>query len=1036
MMKQVNMKIPFRIPALLLGLLLTVSAFAQQITVKGHVKDAIGEPVIGATVKVAGTQAGAVSDFDGNFTIKADQGATLTVTYVGYQTATVKAAPSVEVIMQDDAQLLENVVVIGYGRAKKSDLTGSVTAIKPDEMNHGLITSAQDALQGKVAGVNITNSGGMPGSGATIRIRGGSSLNASNDPLIVIDGLAMDNYGMQGASNALALVNPNDIESFTVLKDASATAIYGSRASNGVIIITTKKGSKNQKARFSYNGNVSVSTVKKTMDVMNASEYMAFVKNLVMNSRGYSEQEYLNSSEYANLGYYDAQGNHQFADTDWQDQIYRTAFSIDHNITVSGGLKNMPYRVSVGYTGQEGIVKTSDYQRYTASFNLSPSLLKDHLTFNINGKGMYSKTDYANQGEAIGGAVFMDPTKPVYLGSKDFGAYYQWPSSADWGDTWWTGNRNSMAIGNPRAALSNYDNSGKSKALVGNIEADYKIHGFEDLHIHANAGMDYTTGKSNITHSPYSYNGNYYFGNNGWSKQDTYNLSFNIYGQYMKDLADTHHFDIMAGYEWQHFHKKTDYYYAGYYPMTSTKVDDNGKRLAGTAYMPSENTLYKTENYLVSFFGRFNYSLLERYMLTATLRADGSSRFNWLDTGDNKQWGLFPSVAVAWKINEEPFLKNAKWLSDLKLRAGWGITGQQEGIGDYTYIPTYTPNSQGAYYMLFGDGRTYRPDAYNNALTWEKTTTWNAGLDFGFMRNRLTFNVDFYHRKTTDLINTVVIPVGTNFSNKVTQNIGSLHNTGVEFAANWRAIETKDWNWQLGYNVTWNKNEIDELVASTSEDYKIVHGGLAIGDSGSDGIKSWHVGNPVEAYYTYQQVYGQDGQPVYGQFVDRNADGIIDDKDRYYYKKSTPDVTMGFTSKVTYKSWDLGFSLRASLNNYVYNAIEAGNSNLGISSVYSGSSWHNVLKMAADKGWTASESRDALSDYYIQNASFLKCDNITLGYSFKTFDDYLSGRVYFTAQNVFTVTKYKGLDPEIDGGYDNMIYPRPFVGILGLNLNF
>ena len=1040
MMKQVNKKIPFRMLALLVGLLLTASAFAQQITVKGHVKDATGEPVIGATIKVAGTQTGTVSDFDGNFTIKANAGATLNITYVGYQAATVKAAPNVEITMEDDAKVLENVVVIGYGRAKKSDLTGSVTAIKPDEMNHGLITSAQDALQGKVAGVNITNTGGAPGAGATIRIRGGSSLNASNDPLIVIDGLAMDNYGMQGASNALALVNPNDIESFTVLKDASATAIYGSRASNGVIIITTKKGQKNQKARFSYNGNVSVSHIRNKMDVMNASEYMAYVKKLVMNSRGYTEEQYLASSEYANLGYRDANGKQQFADTDWQDEIYRTAFSVDHNLTVSGGLKNMPYRVSLGYTGQEGVIKTSDYQRYTASFNLSPSLLNDHLTFNINGKGMYSKTSYANQGDAIGGALFMDPTKPVYDPRATFGSgyrqYWQWPSSTEWNDTFWTMNYNSLATRNPVAALYNYSNQGKSKAFVGNIEADYKIHGFEDLHIHMNAGMDYTTGKSDISHSPYSYNGNYYYGNYGWSKQDTYNLSFNIYGQYMKDVAETHHFDIMAGYEWQHFHKKSDYDYAGYYPPTSLKTDDNGKKLAGTAYLPTENTLYKTENYLVSFFGRFNYTLLDRYMLTATVRADGSSRFNWLDNGDNQQWGVFPSVALAWKINEEPFLKDATWLSDLKLRAGWGITGQQEGIGDYTYIPTYTPNSQGAYYYLFGNGRTYRPDAYNNSLTWEKTTTWNAGLDFGIINNRLTFNLDFYHRKTKDLINTVVIPVGTNFSNKVTKNIGSLHNTGVEFAANWRAIQTTKWNWQLGYNLTWNKNEIDELVASTGEDYKIVHGGLAIGDSGSDGIKSWHVGKPVEAYYTYQHVYNADGQPIYGQFVDRNADGIINDMDRYYYKKSTPDVTMGFNSKLTYKNWDLGFSMRASLNNYVYNAIEAGNSNLGLSSVYSGTAWHNIMNMATDKAWTASESRDALSDYYIQNASFLKMDNITLGYSFKTFDDYLSGRVYVTAQNVFTITKYKGLDPEIDGGYDNLIYPRPFMGILGVNLNF
>jgi iron complex outermembrane receptor protein len=820
-----------------------------------------------------------------------------------------------------------------------------------------------------------------------------------------------------------------------VLKDASATAIYGSRASNGVIIITTKKGRKSSKPQISYNGNVSISAIKKKMDVMNSSEYQAYVKDLVMNEKGLTEEQYLASDYYKNLGYFDAAGNHLFADTDWQGEIYRAAISTDHNITVAGGLKNMPYRVSFGYTDQNGIVKTNNYQRYTASVNLSPSFLDDHLNFNINAKGMYSKTTYANAGTAIGGAIFMDPTKPVYDTNKDngFGGYWQWGSTADWGDTAWTTNINTYATGNPVAALNNYSDKGKSKALIGNIEVDYKIHGFEDLHIHMNAGMDLTSGKSNKSQSPYSYASKvYYYGNYGWNTQDTYNLSFNMYAQYMKDIADTHHFDVMAGYEWQHFHIKTDYFYYGLYPTTCTKVDSEGKALAGTYFEPSENTLYKSENYLVSFFGRFNYSLLDRYMLTFTLRDDGSSRFQ-----KSKRWGLFPSVALAWKINEEPFLKKAEWLSDFKLRLGWGITGQQEGIGDYTYIATYTPNSQGAYYPVFGDGRTYRPDAYNPNLTWEKTTTWNAGIDMGFMNDRLTMNFDFYHRKTKDLINTVTVPVGTNFSNKVTTNIGSLHNTGFEFAANYRAIQTKDWNWQVGYNLTWNKNEIDELVAGSDDGYKILHGGLAIGDGGSDGVKAYQVGHAVEAYYVYQQVYDVNGLPVEGQYVDRNADGIVNQSDRYFYKKSSPDVTMGFTSKLQYKHWDLGFSLRASINNYVYNGVEAGNSKLVLGSVYSGNAWHNVIDIAKDKNWKLGEVRGALSDYYIQNASFLKCDNITLGYSFDNlFGLKASGRVYATAQNVFTITKYKGLDPEIDGGYDGNIYPRPFVGILGLNLNF
>ena len=1031
MMKQVNIEMPLRMLGLLLGLFLSVGAFAQ-IEVKGHVKDAAGEPIIGATVRVDGTQTATVSDFDGNFVLKANQGANITISYVGYQNQTVKAAPNLVVTLQDDSQVLENVVVIGYGRAKKNDLTGSVTAIKPDEMNKGLITNAQDALQGKVAGVHITNSGGAPGGSATIRIRGGSSLNASNDPLIVIDGLAMDSYGIQGASNPLSMVNPADIESFTVLKDASATAIYGSRASNGVIIITTKKGQKGQRPHIAYNGNVSVSTNKKTIDVMNASEYMNYIQNRL----GMDDAAWKASTEYSRMGYYDAQGNHLFADTDWQKEIYRTAVSTDHNITLSGGLKNMPYRVSLGYTGQQGTVKTSDYKRYTASVNLAPSFLNDHLTFNINGKFMHSKTHYANEGTAIGHSVGMDPTKPVYADwepyKTHYAGYWQWatPVSRDF-DSYWTYGVQNTAPKNPVAVLELYSNEGKSNVYLGNIEADYKIHGFEDLHIHMNAGADITSGKSNVDQSPYNYDtGLYYYGSHGWNKKDTYNLSFNVYAQYMKDVADTHHFDIMAGYEWQHFHIKTDYFYSGIYPSTAG-TDDAGNALAGTQYQPSENTLYKSENYLVSFFGRFNYSLLDRYLVTFTLRDDGSSRFS----KDNR-WGVFPSAAFAWKINEEPFLRNAKAVSDLKLRLGWGITGQQEGIGDYTYFASYTTNSKGAYYPILGEGVTYRPDAYNNNLTWEKTTTWNAGLDLGFMDNRLTMSLDWYYRKTKDLINTVFVPAGSNFAEKVTSNIGSLHNTGLEYSINWRAIQSKDWRWELGYNVTWNKNKIDELVASSGDDYKITYGGRAVGTGSADGVKAWKVGQSASAYYVFQQVYDAQGQPIEGQFVDRNADGVINNDDRYFYKQSTPDVTMGFTSKLIYKNWDLGFSMRANLNNYNYFALEAGNSNLSLSNLSIGESWHNVMKMETAKNWMYVDGNDAMSDYFIRNASFLKMDNITLGYSFDKLFGVLNGRVYLTAQNVFTITKYDGLDPEVDGGYDGTLYPRPFTGIFGLSLNF
>lgn len=1024
-MKQINLRIYQTILILFLGLFFSVSAYAQDITINGHVKDATGMEVIGANIVEKGNPTrGTITDFDGNFSLTVPKGTILTVSYIGYKPQDVIANTStLTITLQDDTEVLSEVVVIGYGVARKNDLTGSVTAIKPDEMNKGLVTTPQDMLQGKIAGVNVINGGGEPGGGSTIRIRGGSSLNASNDPLIVIDGLAMDNYGVQGLSNPLALVNPADIETFTVLKDASATAIYGSRASNGVILITTKKGQRNSKPRISYNGNVSVSMVTNPVDMLDGNEYTNFVQNLY----GYSAEEFKNSPEYAALGYTDAQGNHVFANTDWQDEIYRTAISTDHNLTVSGGLKNMPYRLSVGYTNQDGILKTSKFERYTASLNLAPSFMDDHLKLNFNAKGMFSKTTYANT-SAIGAATSMDPTKPVKGGSefydKNFGGYWQWAEPVDRKDPEWGYQINTLAPVNPVSLLNTTSDKGKSKVLMGNFEADYKIHGFEDLHLHVNAGMDISSGESNKNYSRYNEE-NYYFGNTGWNTQDTYNLSLNMYAQYMKDFGENHHFDIMGGYEWQHFHKETDYYYHGTYPQSSLEHP-------GEIYNPSENTLYKTENYLVSFFGRMNYSLLDRYLFTFTLRDDGSSRF-----AKKNRWGLFPSAALAWKIKEESFLREVDAVSDLKLRVGYGITGQQEGIGDYTYFASYTPNSEGAYYPILGNGMTYRPDAYNGDLTWEKTTTYNIGLDWGFFNNRFTAGVDYYYRKTKDLINDVYVAAGSNFKNKVTSNIGSLHNQGIEFAMTWRAVQQRDWRWELGFNITHNANEIDELVKSTGDRYIIRHGGIAVGDAGSNGIKGWSVGEAVSAFYTFQQVYDAKGQPIEGEFVDRDGNGIINDNDRYFYKKADADILMGLTSKLIYKNWDFSFSLRASLGNYAYNAVDCSRSNLSISGIYSGSAWHNIPQMAIDKNWMNVSSMDALSDYFIQNASFLKCDNITVGYSFdKLFGQNISGRTYLTAQNVFTVSKYKGIDPEINGGYDGSIYPRPFVGIFGLSLNF
>ena len=1012
------MKIPFRMLALLLGLFLSVVAFAQQISVKGHVKDASGEDVIGATVRVAGTATATVTDFNGVFTLKADQGATITVSYVGYQTASVAAAPTLEITLQDDATLLNDVVVIGYGVAKKNDLTGSVTAIKPDEKNHGLITNAQDMIQGKIAGVNVTNGGGTPGGGATIRIRGGSSLHASNDPLIVIDGLAMDNQGIKGAANPLSMVNPNDIESFTVLKDASATAIYGSRGSNGVIIITTKKGRSGQAPKVSYNGNVSYSVKKKTLDVLDGDEYRAFIKNY-----------YGADSEAAGL-----LGNEN---TNWQDEIFHAAVSSDHNVTVQGGLKNMPYRLSVGYTDQNGILKTSNFQRTTASVTLNPSLLDDHLKFNINGKFMYSHNRYANEA-AIGDATRMDPTQPIYSSDAKFSnyhGYWQWlDSGASLKDpsypTMW--NRNTVA--NPMSRLMEKNDRANSYDYMGNVEADYQIHGFEDLRLHANASGDWANGQQDTDYANWGPS-NFYYGNSGYSYEKKYNMTFSAYAQYYKDFLKTQHFDIMGGYEWSHTKYQGDSYYAGRYPTTTQQVityDDGTTEPAAGKEYNGKTSIWKSESYLVSFFGRANYIAFDRYMITATVRRDGSSRFK-------EHWATFPSVALGWKINEEAFLKNVKWLDELKLRLGWGKTGQQDGIGDYNYFATYnvnTTNVDGRYPIvgLNDEGLLYRPDAYNADLKWETTTTSNIGLDFSFFRNRVSGSVDYYYRKTTDLINDATVSAGSNFRNQVRSNIGSLENKGIEAALTVRPVQSKNWQWEVTANFTYNKNEITEL---TGESDIVLTGGISAGTGNQ--CQAHAVGYPHHSFYVYQQVYDANGIPLEGVYVDRNGDGAITSSDRYFYKSPDAPYTAGLSSRLQYKSWDLGFGLRASFDNYVYWDKEAGYSNVSKRYDSSFSYLQNVIPGAVERNWSTYDH--ALSDYFVHNASFLKCDNITLGYSFENLfkgGNYngLAGRIYASATNVFTITKYDGIDPEVSGGIDNNMYPRPLTIQVGLNLNF
>ena len=1019
-MKQVNIKTPFRMLVLMLGLFLSVGAFAQ-IDVKGHVKDAQGEPIIGATIRVVGTQTATVSDFDGNFMLKANQGADISVSYIGYQTATVKAAPSLEVILQEDAALLNEVVVIGYGQVKKSDLTGSVTALKPDSKNKGLVVNPQDMLAGKVAGVNIISNDGAPGSGAQIRVRGGSSLNASNDPLIVIDGLAMDNDGVKGLSNPLSMINPQDIESFNVLKDASATAIYGSRGSNGVIIITTKKGRKGQslKPTISYSGSATVSFRQKSLDVMDGNEYRQFITNM------YGTE----SIPYSALG---------TANTDWQDEIYQTALSQDHNITVGGVVATVPYRVSVGFTDQEGILKTSDFERVTASLNLNPSLFNDHLTLNLNAKGMYADTKYADTG-AVSAAVYFDPTQSPYgytsqyhkdlLGNSlnqtmyNFGGYFQWPVVADYeGDTTWPYTYNGVAnMPNPLALLYTRNESARSRSFIGSADVDYKVHGFEDLRLHLTAGADVSEGRQ-FTNNERFYTGSIYYGSHGVDKILKRNLQLSAYAQYYKDFAKIHHIDLMGGYEWQHFWRDQKNDYVGTYPYTSSKA---GEERPHTPYH------FQTDSYLVSFFGRMNYTLLDRYMLTATVRRDGSSRFK-------EHWATFPSFAFAWKVNEESILKNVKALSDLKLRLSYGETGQQAGaVPDYSWIATYSKNTgTNGFYDVAGDGSLYRPDNYTPNLKWETTTTYNIGLDWGLFNQRISGTIDVYKRKTTDLLNYAPTKALSAFRNQAWQNIGSLENKGIEASISWKAVQNDNFYWVLDYNVTYNKNEITDLSGVSEDGSPVPNTSVKIGVDRY--LQYQQVGQPINSFYVFQQVYDQNGKPIENAVVDRNGDGQITQADKYFYKSPAAPLIMGLASRMEYKNWDLGFSLRASFNNYVYNNNEQGMANVSPTEVWKSSLLYmnNYTHEAVARNWQTYQITSQLSDYYVHNASFLKCDNITLGYSFKTWDDYLNGRVYLTASNVFCITKYDGLDPEVANGFDSNMYPRPMSFILGLNLSF
>lgn len=996
---------------ILLGIFtLSTNMYAQSgiITVKGNVKDNNNEPVISGSVVVKGTTTGTVTDLDGNYEIKAPANGTLVFSYVGFTTQEIPIAgkTSISVKLSEDAELLKEVVVIGYGSVKKEDATGSVTAIKVDEMNKGLSTTAQDLLTGKIAGVSVISSGGRPGDGAQIRIRGGSSLTASNDPLVIIDGVIMSN-DLAGNSNFLSTVNPSDIETFTVLKDASATAIYGSRASNGVILITTKKGKSGQ-THVTYNGNFSVSTRRNSVKVLNADEYREFVANTFNGS----------SNQATVMGLLGT------ANTNWQDEIFRTAFSTDHNVSAYGSAgEYVPYRVSFGYTNEEGILKTSRMDRGTASISLTPSLFNDHLRLNVNGKGMYSTTRFADTG-AIGSAISFDPTQPVMNGSK-WGGYFTWVDQS--------GELATIAGKNPVAMLEMQKNEAYVRNFIGNFQADYKLHFFPDLRFNVNLGLDIatTTGSDfKDYYNPTAYNQNL---NESGSRKRFNNFKnnqlFEFYTQYVKDVESIKSkFDVMAGYSWQHSRKTSN--------ETTRYVSPDGSDMA----LISNTNYYKPlEYYLISVFGRFNYTLNNKYLFTFTMRDDGSSRF-----AKDHRWGVFPSLAFAWKMKDETFLKDVNALSDLKLRAGWGKTGQQD-LGENYYYPS-TPSYQSgggfAYYPMGmnPDGsinwvKMMRPTAYNPNLKWETTTTWNIGLDYGFLNNRINGAIDVYFRETKDLLNREAPSIaGISLAEKMVQNIGTLENKGIEFSINARPIVTKDLEWLVGLNVAHNKGKITKLFDNESPNDK----GQQVGNTGGDGgqdLQRYATGYAPRTFYVYQQIYDNNGKPIQGAYVNRSGGNEISSDDLYFYKKPDADVLMGFNSKVIFRDWDFGFNGRVSIGNYVYNAMAANNAQIAPSSIFANSSFLvNRPTSAFDTNFTSSQ---LLSDYYVQNASFLKIDNITLGYSLdNAFKNKFKARVYATVQNPIVITKYKGLDPEVADGIDYNFYPRPLIFMLGFNLNF
>jgi iron complex outermembrane receptor protein len=977
--------------------LLSLVSIAQNKIITGKVTDSKdGSGVAGATVSAKDTRIAAQTTADGSFSLSVPSGTTtLVISSVGYgtQEVSIEGKSSIDVSLIVTSTTLNEVVVTGYGSVRRKDLTGSVATVNSKDFVKGPITSPEQLINGKVAGVQITAPSGAPGAGGRILIRGGASLNATNSPLIIIDGVPIDQQsGIAGSPNALGLLNPNDIETFNILKDPSAAAIYGSRASNGVIIITTKKG-KSGKVRVNFSTLNSISIEGKTVDVLNADEFRTLV-----NGKG-------NNTQKAKLG---------TANTDWQNQIYGSAFATDNNISLTGGIDKLPYRFSVGFLNQDGILKTGSLRRSSASLNLNPRLLKDHLKVDLNLRGILSNSRFANEG-AIGTAVNFDPTQPVNNGNGRFGGYNEWidPSS----------NRpDGLAPKNPVGLLNLRNDESDVKRFISNIQLDYKFHFLPDLRANLNVGIDYSKGEGTIKipdSSGQSYRrsitnggGAEASGADNQYQQTKKNKLLEFYLNYVKDIKVLKsRIDVMTGYGYQDFIRESPAY-----PDVAAN---------GTVVTPAGNP-FKTQNTLISFFSRVNYSLMNKYLLTVNWRADASSRFD-----KNIRWGYFPSVAFAWNVSNEGFFKKQKVLTDLKFRLSYGETGQQEIGSDYQYLPVYNLSNNTAMYQ-FGNTfyNVYRPQAYDANLKWETTSNYGAGVDFGFMNGKFTGTIDIYKKKSEDLLNRISVPVGTNFSNEIITNIGTMENRGFEFTLNSAIIRRKNLNWDFGFNITYNKNEITKLTAVNSSSYQGTQVGGISGGVGNT-IQIHTVGYAANSFYVLQQVYSSDNKPVEALYVDRNGDGIINNNDYYRFKSPNPDILLGVTSGVTCHNWTFNCTVRGNFGNYMYNNVFSNNGTFRTNSL---NFLTNVSRNYLETGFA---NNQYFSDYYLQDASFLRMDQASLGYDFgKVFQDRANLRATLNVQNVFVMTKYKGLDPEIAGGIDNNFYPRPRVFSLGFNLDF